>query len=156
MVPSTHFMELAIREALKAKASQNYPIGAVVVKGDVVIAQSPNVTRTYNDPTMHAELEAIRKAVKALGTKFLSDCVLYSTHEPCTMCTTAAVWVKLEAIVYGCSQEDMRTLGQQKGDGQFPWRTVNISAAEVIDKSGQGIQLFPEFMRDECLGLFLE
>jgi len=152
--PKEIYMRAAIEEALNARRNGDYAIGAVLVKNDEIIARMPNVTRTRNDPTQHAEIEVTRKALIALGQKFLEDCVLYTTHEPCPMCATAAVWVKLRGVVFGARLSDMITYSQTHGNEKWAWRTVSISAAEVFEKGNPKVELIGDFLREECKKLF--
>ena len=100
--PVRKLMELAIAEAKKARGSGEYAIGAVVVKGNRVLAKAQHRTRRDCDPTQHAEMVAIRKASKVLGSRHLDGCVLYTTHEPCPMCAGALVNARVARVVYGC------------------------------------------------------
>lgn len=94
-------MEVALREARRAGAAGEVPVGAVVVRGGIVIAHAHNETVRRRDPTAHAELLAIQRALEALGTDRLLDASLYATLEPCAMCVGAAVVAKLGRLVYG-------------------------------------------------------
>jgi tRNA(adenine34) deaminase len=94
------FMGLALKEARKALALDEVPVGAVVVKGLDVVARAHNLTESATDPCSHAELLAIRKAAKKLGRWRLNDCTLYVTLEPCAMCAGAVVWSRLARVVY--------------------------------------------------------
>jgi len=94
-------MGLALKQALKAYALDEVPVGAVVVAEGKVIAAAHNLTRTRQDPSAHAELLAIRKAAKKLGRWRLNDCRLYVTLEPCAMCAGAIVWSRIARVVYG-------------------------------------------------------
>ena len=89
-------------EALAEKAAANgdAPVGSVIVKGDEIIAEAIEAAKYKNDITCHAELEAIRLAVKKLKTNDLSDCVIYSTHEPCIMCSYTIRFYKIKKVVY--------------------------------------------------------
>ena len=95
------YMAEALREAALANAEGEIPIGAVVVAGDRIIGRGHNMTERLNDPTAHAEMIAITAATEALGGKYLSDCTLYVTVEPCPMCAAALAWAQLGALVYG-------------------------------------------------------
>ena len=94
-------MAEALREAALANAEGEIPIGAVVVAGDRIIGRGHNMTERLNDPTAHAEMIAITAATEALGGKYLTDCTLYVTVEPCPMCAAALAWAQLGALVYG-------------------------------------------------------
>jgi len=100
-----HYMRMALSEAFKAADRQEVPIGAVVVCNDVIIARAHNLTETLNDPTAHAEMQAITAAANWLGGKYLTDCTIYVTIEPCAMCAAAIGWSQASAVVYGASDE---------------------------------------------------
>ena len=95
------YMQMALAEAHKALDSGEVPIGAVVVAGGRVIARAHNLTETLTDPTAHAEMQAITMATEYLGGKYLADCTLYVTVEPCPMCAAALAWAQIPRIVYG-------------------------------------------------------
>lgn len=95
------YMREAIREARAAEADNEIPIGAVIVCRDRVIARGHNMTEMLHDPTAHAEMIALTAATEALGGKYLSDCSLYVTVEPCPMCAAALNWAQVGRIVYG-------------------------------------------------------
>ena len=99
------YMRLALDEARQALAQGEIPIGAVVVCRDRVIARAHNLTETLTDPTAHAEMQAITIAASELGGKYLTECTLYVTVEPCTMCAGALGWAQVPRIVYGCRDE---------------------------------------------------
>lgn len=106
------FMEKAVLEALEGvKERHGGPFGAAIIKDDEVIALGHNEVIATNDPTAHAEVVAIRKASKKLGRFDLSDCVLYTTCEPCPMCYSAAHWAKIPKIYYGATREDAADAG---------------------------------------------
>jgi len=82
------------------------PVGAVVVCNDIIIARAHNLTETLKDPTAHAEMQAITAATDWLGGKYLSDCTIYVTLEPCAMCAGALGWSQVNALVFGASDEN--------------------------------------------------
>lgn len=94
-------MAKALQEAQQAWNEEEIPIGAVVVSGGRIIARSHNLTERLSDPTAHSEMQAITSATSAIGGKYLSDCTLYVTVEPCPMCAAALYWAQLGALVYG-------------------------------------------------------
>jgi tRNA(adenine34) deaminase len=110
------FMRVALEEALKAFEKQEVPVGAVVVCNDAIIARAHNLTETLNDPTAHAEMQAITAAANWLGGKYLKDCTLYVTLEPCVMCAGAIGWSQASVIVYGADDEKK---GYTKVKGQL-------------------------------------
>ena len=97
----TYFMRQALREAQAAAAAGEIPVGAVVTCRGSIIARTHNLTETLRDVTAHAEMQAITAAAEALGGKYLTDCTLYVTLEPCTMCAGAIGWAQVGRLVYG-------------------------------------------------------
>ena len=98
-------MQMALKEAKKALSEGEVPIGAVIVCAYRVIASAHNLTETLNDVTAHAEMQAITMAADYLGGKYLTDCTLYVTVEPCVMCAGALGWSQISRVVYGSSDE---------------------------------------------------
>lgn len=96
-----HFMREALKEAQKAFDADEVPIGAVIVCDNKIIARAHNLTERLNDVTAHAEMQAITSAANFLNGKYLSDCTLYVTVEPCVMCAGALSWAQVKKIVYG-------------------------------------------------------
>ena len=105
MADDKFYMKQALAEAERAAERGEVPVGAVVVCRDRIIARSHNLTETLNDVTAHAEMQAITAAENALGAKYLNDCSLYVTVEPCVMCAGAIAWSQLGRLVYGASDE---------------------------------------------------
>jgi len=99
------FMKEALREAEAAKAAGEIPIGAVVVWKDRIIGRGHNQTERLRDTTAHAEMIAITAATEAMGGKYLNDCTLYVTVEPCPMCAGALAWAQMGRIVYGAPDQ---------------------------------------------------
>jgi tRNA(adenine34) deaminase len=97
------FMQEALKEARKALEVDEIPVGAVIVCKGQIIARAHNYTERLNDFTAHAEMQAFTSAAAYLGGKYLNECTLYVTLEPCMMCAGAAYWTQLERIVYGAS-----------------------------------------------------
>ncbi len=97
------FMREALWEAKAAEAEDEIPIGAVIVFAGRMIAKGHNMTERLHDPTAHAEMIAITAATEAMGGKYLNDCTLYVTVEPCPMCAAASAWAQVGRIVYGAS-----------------------------------------------------
>ena len=106
------FMKEAILEAFEGIGLRTGgPFGAVIVKDNKIIARGHNKVIETNDPTAHAEIVAIREATKLLGRFDLSDCILYTTCEPCPMCYSATHWAKIPLIYYGATQDDAKNIG---------------------------------------------
>ena len=99
------FMRMALEEAHLAYEAGEIPIGAIVVCKDRVVSRAHNLTETLCDVTAHAEMQAITSAANTLGGKYLTDCTLYVTVEPCTMCAGAIGWAQIPRIVYGAADE---------------------------------------------------
>ena len=99
------FMRKALYEAQKAADEGEIPIGVVIVCNDRIISRAHNLTEKLHDVTAHAEMQAITAAADLLGGKYLSDCTLYVTVEPCVMCAGAIGWAQIGRIVYGASDE---------------------------------------------------
>jgi tRNA(adenine34) deaminase len=133
-------MKEAIREARRAQEIGEVPIGAVVVKGDRIVGRGHNLRETDQDPTLHAEMVAIRQAANQLGSWRLNDCSLYVTLEPCPMCAGAILLSRIKRVVYGamdpkggCAGSLMNLLQDERFNHQ----------SEVVDG----------WMRDECSAL---
>ena len=103
MFDDKYFMRQALIEAKAAGEAGEIPIGAVMVCRNSIIARSHNLTETLHDVTAHAEMQAITAAAETLGGKYLTDCILYVTVEPCVMCAGALGWSQISRIVYGAS-----------------------------------------------------
>ncbi len=150
MQAKKEFMQKAIEFAKKSAKKGDYALGAVIVKNDKVIATGTTNLKHENDPTVHAEIVAIRNACKKLNLKYLEDCVLYTTHEPCPMCASAAIWAKMKGIVFGAFVEDAKQRQRKK----FSWRQINMSCKDILAKGTPKLELVEGFLRDECLKLF--
>ena len=100
-----YFMKEALKEAHKALKADEVPVGAVIVCDQRIIARTYNHTETLNDVTAHAEMQAFTSATNHLGAKYLNECTLYVTLEPCPMCAGASFWAQIGKIVYGASDE---------------------------------------------------
>ena len=128
-----HFMKVAIDEARRAYEEDEVPIGAVVVSKGRIIGRGHNLTEKLNDVTAHAEMQAITAAANYLGGKYLDDCTLYVTVEPCIMCAGAIGWSQLKRIVYGAPDA-------KRGFSTFTSRTPFHPKSVVVS----GV------MEDEC------
>ncbi len=116
-------MDLAIQEAQKALDSNTGgPFGAIVVKDGIVIASSHNQVTSTNDPTAHAEVNAIREACQKLGKFQLDDCMIYTSCEPCPMCLGAIYWARPKKVFYALSRIDAAEIGF---DDQFIYNEIN-------------------------------
>lgn len=123
------FMEIAIEEALSGmKSNAGGPFGAVIVRNGEIISRAHNEVVKTNDPTAHAEVTAIRKASSALGKFDLSDCVIYSSCEPCPMCFAAIHWAKIKKLYYGSTRQDAANIDF---DDQYIYDVINGTAKEL-------------------------
>jgi len=100
-----YFMKEALKEARKALEADEVPVGAVIVCDQKIIARTYNLTETLNDVTAHAEMQAFTSAANHLGAKYLNECTLFVTLEPCPMCAGASFWAQIGKIVYGADDE---------------------------------------------------
>lgn len=121
-------MKKAIALSLQGMlANEGGPFGAVIVKDGIIIGEGNNQVTSTNDPTAHAEINAIRKACKSLNTFDLSGCEIYTSCEPCPMCLSAIYWARLDKINYACSRYDAAAIGF---DDDFLYKEINLNAAQ--------------------------
>jgi tRNA(adenine34) deaminase len=130
----TFFMRQALMEAKEAASRDEIPVGAVVVAGTRIVARAHNLTETLHDVTAHAEMQALTAAANTLDSKYLEDCTLYVTLEPCVMCAGATFWAQIGRIVYGAS-DPKRGFMQNGGSILHPKTTV--TAGVLADECGQ-------------------
>jgi tRNA(adenine34) deaminase len=119
-----YFMNLALKEAQKAFEQGEVPVGAIVVCNNNIIGKGYNLTEKLNDVTAHAEMQAITAAANYLGAKYLTDCTLYVTLEPCIMCGGALYWSQISRVVYGAADEKR---GYQKAGNTLHPKTEIVS-----------------------------
>lgn len=141
MLPEKKYMLLAIKHARSNFATDSGgPFGAVIVKEDRVIAAAANSV-LENDPTAHAEINAIRLACEKLKTYDLTGTVIYSTTEPCPMCFSAVHWARIDAVIYGTSISDVAALG---------FNELSLSNQQIKQIGGSPVNIIPSFMHEEC------
>ena len=116
------FMRLALNEAQKALKQQEVPIGAVVVAGGAVIGRGHNLVETLADPTAHAEMQALTAAAATLGGKYLQECTLYVTVEPCIMCAGAIGWAQVSRVVPTIPRRASGVTPRRCSTPERPWR----------------------------------
>ncbi len=150
MEAKEEFMQKAIELAKESAKNRDYALGAIIVKDDTIIATGTTNLKHENDPTVHAEIVSIRNACKRLNSRFLEGCILYTTHEPCPMCASAAIWAKMKGIVFGAFIEDAK----QRQGKNFSWRQIDISCKDVLSKGTPRLELIEGFLREECNKLF--
>jgi tRNA(Arg) A34 adenosine deaminase TadA len=151
------FMQLAIAEAKRARDRGDYPIGSVITRvmdgREVIIASAGNRVKTSGSSIKHVELETLKYVSSGYG-RYLTEFVLYTTHEPCAMCAGACVWARIGAVVYGVSQEDIAAYGQKRGTEEYKWRACLIPCRLVFEKGNHSIPVIGGFLHDECKELF--
>lgn len=137
-------MRLAIALGSSDHNNGGNGIGAVIARRGQLIAQATSTLRGKCDPTLHAEMNAIRAACRKLGSKYLEGCVLYSTFEPCPMCTSAAIWAKMRGIVFGALISDRTAHAHQR---------ILITASEIAKRGKPKLKVRGGLLRNECLPL---
>jgi tRNA(Arg) A34 adenosine deaminase TadA len=138
-------MRLAIAEARQSRREGNKGYGAVVAVGDRILAHAHDTAVTEHDPSLHAEVNAIRAAVRATGDADLCGAVLFSTSEPCPMCAGLAVWANLTTVAYGASIEETAARGTVR---------IHIPARDIIARGPAMIEVLPGVLAAECLALY--
>ena len=138
-----YYMRKALDEAMHAYEKGEIPIGAVVVCHDRIIARCFNLTETLTDVTAHAEMQAITAAANTLGGKYLNECTLYVTVEPCVMCAGAIAWSQLGKLVYGACDEKR---GYQKYAPNALHPKTQVVAGVLAEEAAQ---LMKEFFKDK-------
>lgn len=113
MFTDEYFMRMAFQEAQLALEKDEVPIGCVIVSNDRIIAKSHNLTETLNDVTAHAEMQAITSGANYLGGKYLQNCTMYVTMEPCVMCAGALAWSQISKVVIGARDEQRGFINQK-------------------------------------------
>ena len=139
MLDDTYFMRIALQEAEDAYAEDEIPVGAVVVLDGRVIAKGHNLTETLKDVTAHAEMMAITGAANALGAKYLQDCTLYVTLEPCLMCAGAIAHAQVKTLVFGAS--DPKRGYSVYTDGKFPSK-AEVRKGVLEEECGEILKRF--------------
>lgn len=152
--PSEKFMSLAIAEAQRSGKLGQYALGAVVVLNDKVISVAHTTLHESNDPSAHAEMNAIRAACAQSGSRYLEGAWLYTTQEPCPMCTSVAIWAKMSGIVFGAFEKDAIKVFKKNNNSKFTWRQISIPAKKIIAKGEPKLGLVEGFMRKDCIGLY--
>ena len=133
-----YFMKKALQEAEMAFEQGEIPVGAVIVINNTVIARSHNLTEMLNDVTAHAEMQSITAAANYLGGKYLKDCTLYVTLEPCQMCAGALYWSQISKVVFGASDTHR---GYQKMGTQLHPKTVVVQGV-LADEAAELMKRF--------------
>ena len=128
-----YFMKEALKEAHKALEKDEVPVGCVIVCNNQIIARAPNFTERLNDVTAHAEMQAFTAAADFLGGKYLNECTLYVTLEPCVMCGGASYWTQLNKLVYGA--KDVKRGYSQLSESILHPKTEVISGIMAVESA---------------------
>lgn len=147
-------MRRCIVLAEAAADSGNYALGSLVAMGGDVIAESGSSLVQSNDPSAHPEMEVVRAAARSVGSRYLSGATLYTTLEPCPMCTAATIWAKFDRIVFGASQEDAIEWATAHPDPVYTWRQISLKAAKVAEAGDPKVAVTGEVLHAECVSLF--
>ena len=141
VIEMNEYMNLAVQEAeYGVNNKEGGPFGAVIIKNNEIVASSHNTVLLDNDPTAHAEVNTIRKACKKLNTYDLSDCILYTTSEPCPMCASAIIWSNIKTVYYGTDRKDVANIGFRD---DFIYNYLSGKEANVLNIS--------QLDREKCL-----
>lgn len=138
------YMEFALEEAKASLKEGNHGFGAVIMKGNQILARTHDWEETESDPTYHAELNVIRLAAQKYGRDF-EGCTLIATHEPCPMCATAIVWSGIKTLVYGYSISEALAEGR---------RRIDLTCRELFVRAGSDIQIHSGIMAEQCAVLY--
>ena len=144
MTKIENFMREAIGEAEISLQEGNHGFGAIIVKGDEVIAKAHDLEESDNDPTSHAEINAIRLASKTLGKK-MENCTIISTHEPCPMCASAIFWSGIDHVAYGFSIGE--AIKQER-------KRINLTCDEIFKRAGKNVKIEKDILFDQCRTLY--
>jgi tRNA(adenine34) deaminase len=142
--PDERMMRLALEEARSAAAGGDVPVGAVVVRGDEILARAGNAREREQDPTAHAEILALRHASKVVGSWHLEGCVLVVTLEPCAMCAGAIVLARVDRLVFGASDPKAGfagSLGDLVGDARLN-HEVDVTIGVLAEECGEILRAF--------------
>ena len=139
---------------MRSAKSGQYPLGAVVVSGGKILSRASTTLHKVPDPSAHAEMNAIREAAKKIRSRYLPGAWLYTTQEPCPMCTSVAIWAKMSGIVYGANMRDALRIFKEQKDKKFTWRQMKISSRYVVSRGTPKLLLEPNFMRPKCWALY--
>jgi tRNA(adenine34) deaminase len=142
--PDERMMRLALEEARAAAAGGDVPVGAVIVRGDEILARAGNAREREQDPTAHAEILALRQASDAVGSWHLEGCAMVVTLEPCAMCAGAVVLARLDRLVFGASDPKagfVGSLGNLVRDGRLN-HEVDVTVGVLAEECGEILRAF--------------
>ena len=150
MADDSFYMKQALAEAARAAERGEVPVGAVVVCRDRILARAHNLTETLHDVTAHAEMQALTAAANSLGAKYLADCTLYVTVEPCVMCAGSLAWSQVGRLVFGA--EDEKRGYQRYAPQALHPKTVVVKGVRADECAG----LMKDFVRKKRYGVLVD
>lgn len=148
-------MQRCLNLAHEAAAAGNYALGALVFRDGGVLAESGSrLVGDDNDPTAHPEMSVIRTAARRESSRYLRGAYLFSTLEPCPMCTSAAIWAKMDGIVFGARQSDAVAWARANPHPTFTWRQIMIPAEDIAAAGTPRLAVRGGVRRSDCRALF--
>lgn len=153
--PDINIMEHCIGLAKNNLQRKQYALAALVAdeNGNIIYETSSKLITGY-DPTAHPEVVAIRESANIMKSRYLKGCYLYTTLEPCPMCTSAAIWAKMKGIIFGAYQEDAINYAKENPSDIFTWRQIEMPSKLIVQKANPKIEIYSGVLRDECIKLF--
>ncbi|MEE3343776.1 MAG: nucleoside deaminase [Bacilli bacterium] len=150
-------MGKCINTALSEYKEGQYPLGAMVVdeNGEVITKLCSNLNAGY-DVSAHPEMVAIRQACNIRKARYLKDCYLVTTLEPCPMCTSVAIWAKMKGIIYGASQSDAIDYSKNHPNSKLSWRQIKVPSSYIISYGEPKLELYENILEEECKKLLDE
>ena len=153
--PDVKLMNYCIELAKHDLQKGQYAIAAIVVdQNGNIFSEAASRLISGCDPTAHPEITALRTAAERAKSRYLPGFYLYSTLEPCPMCTAAAIWAKLDGIVFGAYQTDAIQYGKEHPSDTFTWRQIQIPARDIANKGTPCLKIISGIQRVKCLELF--
>jgi tRNA(Arg) A34 adenosine deaminase TadA len=148
-----YYMQRCV-DAIKAQTNAStYPLAAAVVLGNELLSIECSKLPAEPDPSAHPEMRAVRAAAAHVDSRYLPGAVLYSTLEPCPMCTSVAIWAKMDGIAYGASQEEVIEFAQEHRGSSLTWRQIRISSSTVVAAGEPKLWVTSGVLHEECLSL---
>ncbi len=146
MKAEEHFIRQAIELARKARAHGNHPFGSLLVIDNQVVLSAENTSNTDKNPTSHAETNLVQKAIRELMPEQLAKATLYTSTEPCAMCTGAIYWAGIRKVVYGLASEELAKLAGER---------LPISCREIFDRAADKVEIIGPLLTAEALAVHL-
>jgi tRNA(Arg) A34 adenosine deaminase TadA len=151
---SEKLMKRCIELAREAAARGSYALGALIYRDGNILAETGSDLAGGMDPSAHPEMSVIRQSAEKLQDRYIPNGVLVTTLEPCPMCATAAIWAKMDGIVYGASQPDAKNWAAQNPGSKFSWRQIDLRCVDVVAAGKPRLWVQENILHDECCRLF--